>query len=248
VRTLVIGLSLPNAQFDNYSFISAPSFGEYAQVIVDMASVSRTIDDVVHGTVAHSTYGGQAVVNGEASAHAFPLRELLQMRCRETEWLLAHGGLVVLLGYPDLPHADLAGGAWHSYAWLPEPEGFSFERDLLAGFGRAGAVLVDAEHPFAPYVQALASRLAYRVYVNEESPALAENGSVFARSEGGVPIAFEVRDGDGHLVVLPPILRPESDRAVITDAFLQSFERWGARNSPPATDHSHAIAATEEVP
>lgn len=248
MRTLVIGLPLPNAQFDNYSFISAPSFGEYSQVIVDMASVSRTIDDVVRGTAAHSTYGGQAVVNGEASAHAFPLRELMQMRRRETEWLLAHGGLVVLLGYPDIPHTGVAGGTWHSYAWLPKPEGFSFESDLLAGFGRPGAVLVDAEHPFAPYVQALASRLAYRVYVNEESPALTENGSVFARSEGGVPIAFEIRDGDGHLVVLPPILKPESDRAVIADALLQSFERWGARNSPPATDHSHAIGATEEVP
>jgi hypothetical protein len=245
VRTLVIGLSLPNAQFDNYSFISAPSFGEYSQIIVDMASVSRTVDDVIHGAAAHSTYGGQAVVNGEASAHAFPLRELLKMRRRETEWLLAHGGLVALLGYPDVPHTGVSGGTWHSYAWLPEPEGFSFERDLLAGFGRPGAVLVDAEHPFAPYVQALASRLAYRVHVNEESPALAEGASVFARSEGGVPIAFEIRDGDGHLVVLPSILRPESDRAVITDAFLQSFERWAARrSSPPA---GYARAETKEI-
>jgi hypothetical protein len=246
VRTLVIGLPLPNAQLDNYSFVSAPSFGEYSQIIVDMASVSRTVDDIVHGTAVQSTYGGQAVVNGGPSAHAFPLRELLQMRRRETEWLLAHGGLVVLLGYPDVPHTGVAGGIWHSYDWLPEPEGFSFERDLLAGFGRPGAVLVDAQHPFAPYVQALASRLAYRVYVNEEAPALAEGGSVFARSEGGVPIAFEIRDWDGYLVVLPPILRPESDRAVITDAFLQSFERWAARrSSPPA---GYARVETEEVP
>ena len=245
MRTLVIGLSLPNAQFDNYSFVSAPSFGEYSQIIVDMASVSRAVEDVIHGSAVHTTYGGQAVVSGEASAHAFPLGELLQMRRRETEWLLAHGGLVVLLGYPDVPHAGVAGGTWQSYAWLPEPEGFSFERDLLAGFGRPGAVLVDAENPFAPYIQALASRLAYRIYVNEESPALAECGSVFARSEGGIPIAFEVPDGDGHLVVVPPILRPESDRAVITDAFLQSFERWRARrSSPPA---GYARVETEEV-
>jgi hypothetical protein len=246
VRTLVIGLSLPNAQFDNYSFVSAPSFGEYSQIIVDMASVSRTVDDVIHSTAVHSTYGGQAVVTGEASAHAFPLGELLQMRRRETEWLLTHGGLVVLLGYPDVLHAGVAGGTWHSYAWLPEPEGFSFERDLLAGFGRPGAVLVDAECPFAPYVQMLASRLAYRVYVNEESPALAERGSVFARSEGGVPIAFDISDGDGHLVVLPPILRPESDRAVITDAFSQCFERWAARRSPPSAVYTRA--ETQEVP
>ena len=246
MRTLVIGLSLPNAQFDNYSFVSAPSFGEYSQIIVDLGSVSRTVDDVIHGTAVHSTYGGQAVVSGEASAHAFPLSELLQMRRRETEWLLAHGGLVVLLAYPDVPHAGVAGGTWHSYAWLPEPEGFSFERHLLAGFGRPGAVLVDAENPFAPYIQTLTSRLAYRIYVNEESPALAECGSVFARSEGGIPIAFDIRDGDGHLVVLPPILRPESDRAVITDVFLQSFARWDARRSSPLADFGRV--ETEEVP
>ena len=245
MRTLVIGLALPNAQFDNYSFVSAPSFGEYSQIIVDMASVSGTVDDIIQGTAVHSTYGGQAVVCGEASAHAFPLGELLQMRHRETEWLLAHRGLVVLLGYPDVPHAGVAGGVWQSYAWLPAPEGFSFARDLLAGFGRPGAVLVDAGHPFAPYVQVLASRLAYRVYVNEESPALAEFGSVFARSEGGIPIAFDIRDGDGHLVVLPPILRPESDRTVITDAFLQSFERWAARSSSPHSNY--ARIETEEI-
>jgi hypothetical protein len=247
VRTLIIGFPLPNAQFDNYSFVSAPSFGEYHRIIVDLASVSRTVDDIVHGTAAHTTYGGQAVVNGEASAHAFPLRELLTMRRRETEWLLSHGGLVVLIGYPDVPHADVAGGTWHSYDWLPEPESFSFQRDLFAGFGRPGAVLVDSEHAFAPFVQALAPRLAYRVYVNEEAPGLAENGHVFARSEGGVPIAFDIRAGEGHIVVLPPVLRPESDRPVTAQALIDSFERWDARGAAPPAEFSRAEQAAKEV-
>jgi hypothetical protein len=247
VRTLIIGFPLPNTEVDNHSFVSAPSFGEYQRVVVDIASVSRTVDDVVHGTAAHATYGGQAVVNGEASAYAFPLRELLTMRRRETEWLLSHGGLVVLIGSPDVPHADIAGDPWHSYDWLPEPEGFSFQRDLLAGFGRPGAVLVDAEHPFAPFVQALATRLAYRVYVNEEAPGIAENGHVIARSEGGVPIAFDVRAGDGHIVVLPPILRPESDRRVIATAFIDSFELWDARRAARPGESSVPEETIKEV-
>lgn len=247
MRTLIVGFPLPNAQFDNHSFVSAPSFGEYQRIIVDIASVSRTVDDIVHATAPHTTYGGQAVVNGEASAHAFPLVELLAMRRREAEWLLSHGGLVVLIGYPDVPHADIAAGPWHSYDWLPEPEGFSFRRDLLAGFGRPGAVLVDAEHPFAPFVQALASRLAYRVYVNEEAPGIAENGHVFARSEGGVPIAFDIRAGEGHLVVLPSVLRPESDRPVTATALIDSFERWDARGAAPPGEFSLADEATKEV-
>jgi hypothetical protein len=247
VRTLIIGFPLPNAQFDNHSFLSAPSFSEYQRIVVDQASVSRTIDDVVHGTAAHTTYGGQAVVNGEASAHAFPLRELLDMRRREAEWLLSHGGLIVLIGYPDVPHADIADGPWDSYDWLPEPEGFSFQQDLLAGFGRPGAVLVDGEHPFAPFVQALAPRLAYRVYVNEEAPGIAENGHVFARSEGGVPIAFDIRASEGHLVVLPPVLRPDSDRPVIAQALIDSFDRWDAHGATPPAEFSLAEDATKEV-
>lgn len=247
MRTLIVGFPLPNAQFDNHSFLSAPSFGEYQRIVVDMASVSRTVDQVAHGTAANATYGGQAVVNGEASPHAFPLRELLSMRRREAEWLLSHGGLVVLIGYPDIPHADIAGGTWHSYDWLPQPESFSFQRDLLAGFGRPGAVLVDAEHPFAPFVRALASRLAYRVYVNEESPGLTENGHVFARSEGGVPIAFDIRAGEGHIVLLPPVMRPESDRPVTATALIDSFERWDAGRTAPPSEFSLSKETTKEV-
>ena len=247
MRTLIVGFPLPNAQFDNYSFVSAPSFGEYQRIIVDMGSLSRTVDDVVHGTAAHTTYGGQAVVNGEASAHAFPLCELLAMRRRETEWLLSRAGLVVLIGQPDVPHADIAGGTWHSYDWLPQPEYFSFQRDMLPGFGRPGAVLVAAEHSFAPFVQALASRLAYRVFVDEEAPGIAENGHVFARSEGGVPIAFDIRVGEGHIVVLPPVMRPESDRPVIARAFVDSFERWDALASALPNEFSLTEQATKEV-
>lgn len=247
MRTLIVGFPLPNAQFDNHSFVSAPSFGEYHRIVVDMSSVSRTIDEVVHGTATHSTYGGQAVVNGEASAHAFPLRELLAMRRRETEWLLSHGGLVVLISYPDVPLTDVAGGPWHSYDWLPEPESFSFQRDLLAGFGRPGAVLVDAEHPFAPFVQALASRLAYRIYVNEEATGLAENGHVFARSEGGIPIAFDIRAREGSLVVVPPVLRLESDRPVIVQALLDSFERWDSRSANLPANFALSDSPTKEA-
>ncbi|MEO8457355.1 MAG: hypothetical protein ABI559_06030 [Chloroflexota bacterium] len=238
MQSLIVGLPLPSASFDNHSFLAAPSFGEYQQLVVDLASVSRAVDDIVHGTAAHTTYGGQAVVNGEASPHAFPLREILTMRRRETEWMLSHGGLIVVVASPGVPHADIAGDPWNSFDWLPEPDGFSFADDLLAGFGRPGAVLVDSEHPFAPIIQALAPRLAYRVYVNEEARAVAETGHVFARSEGGVPIAFDMRAGEGHLVFLPTILKPESDRPIIAQAMLDSFERWNSRNSPPAPEPS----------
>jgi hypothetical protein len=252
VRTLIVGLPLPNAQFDNHSFISAPSFADYQRIVVDMASVSRVIDDVVNGTGAHSTYGGQAVVNGETSPHAFSLPDLLAMRRRETDWLIAHGGLVVLIGQPVVPHARVGASGdqpntnepWHSYAWLPEPEMFSYRTDLLPGFGRPGAVLVDGEHPFAPMIKALAQRLAYRIYISEDQPAVAETGHVFARSEGGIPIAWDMRAGEGQLVFLPTILKPETDRQITANALSESLERWDARPALPSTIESTAKEAT----
>lgn len=228
MRTLIIGLPLPNAGFDNYSFLSAPSFGEYQQLVVDVASVTRAVDDVINGAGVHATYGGQAIVNGPASSHAFSLREIVQMRRRETERLLANGGLVVLIGYPPVPH-DVQGAEWKTLGWLPEPDGFSFERDLLPGFGTAGAVVVDAEHPFAPYVETLAPRLAYRVYVNEDVRGVAENGLVFARSSGGVAIGVEIGVGGGRLVVLPPLVKPEADRPLTAQAMAQCLDRWNER-------------------
>jgi hypothetical protein len=237
MRTLVIGLSLPNADFDNHSFLNAPSFGEYQQLVVDTASVSRAIDDVVNGGTAHATYGGQAIVNGDASAHAFSLRALLDMRRRETEWVISHNGLVVVLGYPEVTQPDVAGGPWRSYDWLPAPEAFSFQTDLLTGFGRPGAVLIDTEHAFAPYIQQLAPHVAYRVYLNETVEA-ARNAHVFARSSGGQAIGFELPLAEGRLVVLPPLVKPESDRPRTAAAIADSLARWREQASSPAERHT----------
>lgn len=230
MRTLVIGLSLPNADFDNHSFLNAPSFGEYQQLVVDMAPVSRVVDDVVNGAAAHTTYGGQAIVNGDASAHAFSLRTLLDMRRREAEWVISRGGLIALLAYPELVQPQVAGGPRRSYDWLPAPEAFSFETDLLAAFGRPGAVLVDSEHAFAPYIQQLAPHVAYRVYLNETAE-VARNAHVFARSSGGQAIGFELPVGEGRLVVLPPLVKPESDRPRTAAAIAECLAHWREKAS-----------------
>lgn len=227
MRTLVIGIPLPNIDFDNHTFLNAPSFGEYQQILVDTASAARAVDDVVNHAAPHTTYGGQAVVNGQASAHAFSLRALLDMRRREADWLVSHGGLVVLMASPEVVEADVEGGPWRSYDWLPAPEGFSYENDLLAGFGRPGAVLVDSEHPFAPYIQQLAPHVAYRVYLNETAEA-ARDAHVFARSSGGQPIAFEMPLGEGRLIVLPPLVKPEQDRARTATAISECLALWQA--------------------
>jgi hypothetical protein len=234
MRTLVVGIPLPNLNFDNFTFLSAPSFIEYHRVIVDMAATARAVQEVVDGAAPHTTYGGQAIVNGAASAHAFPLAELLAMRHREAERLLANGGTIILIAHPETTVPNLlpahpeepGGGTWRSYAWIPEPEDFSYACDLLPGFGRSGAVLTDAEHPFAPYITELAPRIAYRAHINEDSNGFAEHGRAFARSSGGVAIAGEIAAAGGRLIILPALADPNKDRPQIAGAMVRCLERW----------------------
>jgi hypothetical protein len=227
LRTLVIGIPLPDVSFDNASFLSAPTLSEYTRVVVDTSAAATSVQDIVNGQSAATTFGGQAVVNGPGSAYSFPLSELLEMRRREAARLLDGGGLIVILGHPLSRIYGIVGAdVWHNYRWLPEPDGFTWESDLAPGFGREGAVLTDSEHPFAPYVSQLSPRIGYRLYANEEAVGLRENGRVFARSGGGVAIGFELPVGNGTIVVLPAVNKPDSDRKQISSAILECLERW----------------------
>jgi hypothetical protein len=224
-RTLVIGIPLPNAAFDNASFLSAPSFSEYTRLFIDPAAASRVIDEAAQGTAVHQTYGGQAIVRGEGSSFAFGLTELLEMRRRETARLLERGGLIVCLGHPDAMHTEVA---WSRYSWLPEDEGFAPARHLLPGFGPAGAALTVEDHPFAPFVRTLLKHIAYRVHVDEDAPAFREGGRVFARSAGASAVGFELPLAGGQIVFLPAIEKPEAIRMQVAEVVAECLEAWDA--------------------
>jgi hypothetical protein len=232
-RTLVLGIPLPHSAFDNASFLSAPSFSEYTRLIVEPAAASRAIDDVVQGVAAHQTYGGQAIVNGEASTYAFSLRELLEMRRRETERLLGGSGLIVLFGHPDAPHTGVTGEPpWRRHSWLPDDGGFSLSAHLLAGFGKAGGVTLDDEgHPFAPFVRNLTRHEAYEASADDDAPAFQQGGRVFARSEGGAAVGFDLPYAGGRLVVLPALIRPEPIRSEVATVLAECLDNWGAEGA-----------------
>lgn len=233
MRTLVLGIPLPNVSFDNHSFLSAPSLSEYQHIIVDMSSIALATEEIVRQTGVHTTYGGQAVVNGDASAYAFGLAELLEMRGREAERLLSQGGFIVAFGHPEVTIRGVEGldEGWPTYSWLPAAEGFSFGADLLAGFGTEGAVLTDAEHAFAGYVEQLGPMVAYRVSLNETA-STAEYVRVFTRSSGGVSIGFEIAVGGGHIVVLPALAKPQSERQAVAATLSVCLARWSERGLP----------------
>ncbi|TMB96471.1 MAG: hypothetical protein E6J42_09105 [Chloroflexi bacterium] len=231
-RTLVIGIPLPHASFDNYSFISAPSICEYSRLIFDIQAVSQAVDEVTEGSGQHSTFDGQPVVNAETPARAFALSGLLSMRRREAARFFDHGGTAACIAYPDARHAGIAGvDSWGRYEWLPQPAEAPYTAVLLPGFGTAGAEVTAAEHPFAQYVAELGPRLAYRACLDE---AVATGATVIGRSSAGVPIAFEVKAGRGRIVFLPPVRDFANDRARIGEVLFNCFERL-EKAEPPSS-------------
>ena len=234
MRTLVLGLPLPHVSFDNYSFLSAPSLFDHVRVVVDMAALSDVVEEVIAGSAEHKTFAGQAIVNGPSGPQTFSLAELLRLRRLEAERLLALGGVVACFALPDVAHEGIESlPGWRRYDWLPEPEGFSYTEQLLAGYGKLGVELTDREHPFAPYVEEFAVRLAFRAYADEKGDRLPGGKRVFARSPGGAAVGMELAVGPGRVVLLPPLgsLDYSRDRAPLASVLQRCLERMHVKGS-----------------
>ncbi len=231
MRTLVLGIPLPHVSFDNHSLLSAPSLFDYERIIVEMSAVSDAVQQAVDGSPEQKTYAGQTIVNGPTSAHTFSLAELLRLRRQEATRFLARAGIIACLAYPDVPHSGIEGlSGWRRWDWIPAPEGFTFARQLLPGYGKLGVEVTDAEHAFAPYAAQFGVRLAFRAYVSEDSDGFSAYSRVFARSPGGAAIGVELTVGPGRIVLLPPLgsLDYDRDRVPLAGVLHECFERTQA--------------------
>src|SRR3972149_2318500 len=163
MRALVLGFPLPDPQIDNYNFLSAPSFFDYDALVVDTASVSRAIEEVVRQSQERLTYTDEPVVTGAAAPVA---------------------GRVA---YPGVPRPKLAGlPGCPRYFCRPAPAGLSYgPPHLMPGEG-TDVRSTETDHPFAPYVDQFRANLLYRAYFGEG--ALGPGARVFARSAGGAAI------------------------------------------------------------
>jgi hypothetical protein len=224
IRTLVIGIPLPDASFDNYSFTSAPSISDYPQLIVEVAAASETIEEIVAGTREHRTFAGQAVANQPSTSRTFALTELVAMRRREAVRFFERGGRAACFAYPDVALPGVSGAPdFHRYGWLPEPERFSYGTSLLACFGKEQVTADDSTHPFASFINEFGARSAYQVCADEDV-LISAGGRVVGRTPGGDVVAFELPAGSGSLVFLPPVRNARELRQQIAETLLKCFE------------------------
>ena len=229
MRIVTLGVPVPSAEVDNHSIANAPSLFEYDACIVDMRSVSEQIEAIAAGGTAFKTAAGVPVRPGATTAWHVGLGDLLTLRREELQRFLDRGGLIVVLAYPNVPHASVETlpGATR-YSILPAAPGVAYRPpQLLPGDG-SGVVARDPHHSFTPYLADLGRKLRYRAYWNPEAiPEFAAVGRVIGMSTGGAAAAVEFVVGPGRMIFLPP---PERDlkgteRRPFTDALLESVER-----------------------
>ena len=229
MRVVSLGFALPNQSVDNHSIANAPSLFEYDACFIDPRAVSRQIEEIVAGTSEHRTADAAPVLAGASGAFHYGLAELLQQRRQELVRLLDRGGLVVLLGYPNVPHPSVSAlpGA-DRYTILPGAPGVLYRPpQLLAGAG-SGVRPVDPTHPFSVYIDDLAGKLRYQAHWDvAQVPEFDSVGTVIARSHGGAAVAVEFRVGPGRVVfVPPPATEPRGEtRRALTAAVLESITR-----------------------
>lgn len=206
MRILVIGFPLPNVQIDNYSFIHAPSFYDYDGVVVEAASVSKVIEEVLTRSEEHRTFADEPVLNEPSGPFVTGLADHLQRRRDETERLLAAGKMLVVFTRPNVPHSHILGlPGYDRYAWLPAPPGVSYRPPHLLPADGRGVSLVDSAHPLAQLVGKFQNWFTYRACFSERFPAFPEHGRVLMRSPGGAAIGIELRVGPGRIVFLPAL-------------------------------------------
>ncbi|MEZ4501156.1 MAG: hypothetical protein R3C39_00820 [Dehalococcoidia bacterium] len=235
LRLLSIAHPLRNPLVDNHSIFNAPSLFDYEAISIDVGGVFDSIRQVVEGEVEHRTRSGLPIVNGESSAAATGLADLLKRRQDELQRALERGAVVTVFLHPQATLPQVSGfSGLDRYFLLPAPAGMSWDSRAVRGGEGTSAAVTDHGHPFAPVIDVLRGDLLYRAYLDDRAPGFAGHAHVIARSPGGgvVSAAFDVASGE--VVFLPtPRTAGSNLSAALASAILDAMR--GVLGDPRAT-------------
>lgn len=248
MRALVLSYPLPDPKFDNYTFVSAPSFFDYDALIVDPTGITRVVEDALRQSEELNTFVNQPVANAPTTPSTVGLAEQLLRRSDETARLLAQGGLVVCILRPNVLHNGVNGfPGCDRYYWLPAAEGVHYGGSyLMPGEGQQ-TVITDPSHPFARYFEEQRQIIRYHAYwADDRIPHFASFGRVFARSVGGAALGVDFSVGEGHVIFLPSAdgIYAGDSRYGLAETFAKCLEEYlggGRDEQEPAWVRSHDL-------
>ena len=80
MRILSIGFPLPNVAIDNYSALTAASYNDYDVLVIDQASITRDVNDLLTGTKTFDAQDGRPVLNAPTTATTVSATDQLRRR------------------------------------------------------------------------------------------------------------------------------------------------------------------------
>jgi len=204
MRVLSIGFALPNVAIDNYSALSAPSYNDYDVLIVDPASITRDVNDLLTDTRNFEAQDDRPVLNAPTTAGAVSATDQLRRRLDETTRLLEAGGLVVVLGRPNATIGGLMGfEGCDRYHWLPAPGGLAWGPPFLRAAEGKTVRIVAEQHPFAEVLREHRKEAGYRAMFDDRQAEIRKHGRTIAAGGARVPIAMEFEVLGGRVTFIP---------------------------------------------
>lgn len=252
MRVLSIGFPLPNVAIDNYSALSAPSYSDYDVLVIDPASITRDVHDLLTDVRNFEAQDDRPVLNAPTTATSVSATEQLRRRLDETTRLLENGGLVVVFGRPDATIAGLLGfEGCDRYHWLPAPAGLAWGPPFLKAAEGKTVRIVAEQHPFAEVLREHRKEAGYRAMFDDRQAAIRAHGRTIAAGGSRVPIAMEFEVLGGRVTFIPVLSEATgTNRTALAQGIVDACRRLSGSDflaEAPYWTRSVALPGLEQV-
>ena len=252
MRVLSIGFPLPNVAIDNYSALSAPSYSDYDVLIVDPASITRDVHDLLTDVRNFEAQDDRPVLNSPTTSTSVSAADQLRRRLDETTRLLENGGLVVVFGRPDATTAGLLGfEGCDRYHWLPAPAGLAWGPPFVRAAEGKTVRIVAEQHPFAEVLREHRKEAGYRAMFDDRQAAIRTHGRTIASGGSRVPIAMEFEVLGGRVTFIPVLSEATgTNRTALAQDIVDACRRLSGSDflaEAPYWTRSVALPGLEQV-
>jgi hypothetical protein len=227
MRILSIGFPLPNVAIDNYSALTAASYNDYDVLVIDPASITRDVNDLLAGAKTFDAQDGRPVLNAPTTATTVSATDQLRRRSDETARLLEAGGLVVALGRPDATIGGLLGfEGCDRYHWLPAPAGMAWGPPFLKAAEGKTVRIAAEQHPFSEVLREHRKEVTYRAMFDDRQAEVRRHGRTIAKGGAGIPIGMEFTVLGGLATFIPVLFESSgANRTALAQAIVDACRR-----------------------